>query len=446
MTSPSCDWAYWLMPTVAVSPSCFTHSWVSPNRIPPRSGIVTPFPSFRMRPLVERQRNHFRRSGCATHVHANTGPRLGQGRRHVGHPDVVAKREGDIARGHGPYRPTVFDDRIAVTGNIAIEHFEAHEVSAEPPLASLHDGVAADEVLVEAECPIQARLEWIRAGVDVIAMEAHPGFQAQGVPCPEAGWPNAIGPTRIEQRPPQRRRVTGAAEQLETVFTRVTRSRNQARHIRDLALDEGVVLPAAELGCRQPLHQANGSWALHADQRPFTPDVEDRVAPTLPSDPVEVGALVAGIDHQPVATIRDRIGKDIIDDATCLVAEHGVLNPTGPQPREVTRDDSLGEALVLDPQLAHVRQIEQPHSFPHRAMFLADAAVLERHDPATEVGHLGAEADVFVVERCPLSRHDQTLRLDCVAIPLGRLDRQERRGSRVAPGRASCALRPASRG
>src|SRR3979409_204607 len=108
MTSPSCDWAYSVMPTLAVSPSFFTHSWVSANRIPLRSGIVTPFPSFRMRPPIERQRNHFRRSGCATDIHAKTCPRRGEGRRHVGHPDVVAEREGHVAGGHGADRPPIF--------------------------------------------------------------------------------------------------------------------------------------------------------------------------------------------------------------------------------------------------------------------------------------------------------------------------------------------------
>src|SRR5260370_36636667 len=113
MTSPSCDWAYWLMPTVAASPSCFTPSWVSANCIPLRSAIVTPFPSFRMRPLVEGQRNYLRRGGRAANVHAKTGPRFGQGRRHIGHPDVVAKREGDVAQGHVADPVTVFDDRAA---------------------------------------------------------------------------------------------------------------------------------------------------------------------------------------------------------------------------------------------------------------------------------------------------------------------------------------------
>src|ERR1700686_3396706 len=164
MTSPSCDWAYWEMPTVAESPSLRTHSWVSANRMPLRSAIVSPFPSFRMRPLVERQRNHLRRSGGAANVDAETGPGLREAGRHVGHANVVAKREGNVARGHGADPLVAVDDRVAMTRNAAIEHLEADENAAEPPFAGLHDGVAPNEVLVQAERPIQSRLERIGAG------------------------------------------------------------------------------------------------------------------------------------------------------------------------------------------------------------------------------------------------------------------------------------------
>src|SRR4029077_822681 len=158
------------MPTVAVSPSLRTHSWVSANRIPLRSAIVSPFPSFRMRPLVEGQRNHLRRSGGAANVDAETGPGLGEVRRHVGHPDVVAEREGDVARGHGADPLVVVDDRVAMARNAAIVHLEADEDPAEPTLPGLHDGVATDEVLVEAEGPIQSGFKRIGAGVDVVAV------------------------------------------------------------------------------------------------------------------------------------------------------------------------------------------------------------------------------------------------------------------------------------
>src|ERR1700682_3444048 len=221
MTSPSCDCAYSEMPTVAVSPSLRTHSWDSANRIPPRSGIVTPFPSFRMRPLVKGQRNHFRRSGCATYLHAKTGPGLGQNRRHVGHPDVVAKRKGDVARGDGAHPLAVFNDRVAVTRDASIQHFEAHQDAAQPPLASLHDSVAADEAFAQTERPAQTRLERIRRGVDVVAVETHPRFQTQGVARPQTGWADAIGLARIEECPPEPNGIIVAAKQLEAVFAGV---------------------------------------------------------------------------------------------------------------------------------------------------------------------------------------------------------------------------------
>src|SRR5690349_19779369 len=113
MTSPSCDWAYSVIPTVAVSPSFFAHSCVSANRIPLRSGIPTPFPSFRMRPLVKGQGDDLGRGGRAANVHTETSARLGQCQRHVGHPDVVAKGERNVSRTHGPHPLAIVDDGVA---------------------------------------------------------------------------------------------------------------------------------------------------------------------------------------------------------------------------------------------------------------------------------------------------------------------------------------------
>src|SRR6266852_4531737 len=181
MTSPSCDCAYSLIPTVAVSPSFLTHSWVSANRMLLRSAIPTPFPSFRMRPLVKRQLNDLGRGGRATNVHAKMRPRLGQGRWHVGHPDVVAKGEGDVSRGHGTDPLAVADEAVAVTRNAAVQHPEAHQYPGQPLLAGSNDGVATDKVLVEIERPIQPCFERIRVGVHIVAVEAHPRFQSQRV-------------------------------------------------------------------------------------------------------------------------------------------------------------------------------------------------------------------------------------------------------------------------
>src|SRR6202030_550946 len=123
---------------------------------------------------------------------AKTGPGRGQRRRHVSHPDVVPKGEGDVARRYRADRLLIIDHDVAMTGNTAIEHLETDQDPVAPAFPGLHDGVAADEVLVEAEGPIEAGLQRIRAGVDVVAMQSHPRFQPQRVTGAEAGRPDAI--------------------------------------------------------------------------------------------------------------------------------------------------------------------------------------------------------------------------------------------------------------
>src|ERR1700694_2328676 len=397
MTSPSCDCAYSLIPTVAVSPSFLTHSWVSANRIPLRSAIPTPFPSFRMRPLVEGQRDNLGRGSHATHLHAKAGPRFGQRRWHVGHPDVVAKGEGDVSRGHRADLLAIADHVVAVTGDAAVEHLEAHEPPSDSLLAGPHDGITADEVLVEVEGPIQPCLERIGIGIHVVAVEAHSRFQSARVSSAQARWPYAIGLALVEQRTPEPHGIGIPAEQLEAILAGIAGPRNHARHFRDVPLDEGIVLDTSQVGFRQPLDEADGSWTLHADQRPFPADIEDR-APTLRPDPLEVAILVGGLEHQQIAAVGHRVDEDIIDDAALLVTKQGVLDPPVLEPGHVTSHDALGQARIGDAQLTHVREIEEADGFSHGTMLFADGAVLERHHPATEVRQLGAEADMFLVE------------------------------------------------
>src|ERR1700674_1425752 len=282
MTSPSCDWAYSLIPTVAVSPTFLTHSWVSANRIPLRSAIPTPCPSFRMRPLVERHWDNLGRGGDATHLHAKTGSGLGQRRWHVRHPDVVTKGEGDVSRRHGPDLLAIADHAVAVTGDAAVQHLETHQPPRESLLAGLQDGVTPHEILVEVEGPIQPCLERIGVGIHVVAVEAHARLQSQRVASAQARRSDAIGLALLEQRAPEPLGIGIAAKQLEAILAGIAGPRNHARYIRDGPLDEGIVLDTAQVGFRQPLDEANCSGALHADERPFPPDIADTAPPPPP--------------------------------------------------------------------------------------------------------------------------------------------------------------------
>src|ERR1700680_619599 len=157
MTSPSCDWAYSLMPTVAVSPSFLTHSWVSAYRVPLGSGIATPFPSFRIRPLVKGQWDRLSRGRRASHLDAEPGPGRGQCRWHVGHRDVVPEGEGDVTRADRTHAPTVVEERVPVPRNVPIQHPQPDQNPLEPPLSCPEHGVAPDEIFIEAERPIEPR-------------------------------------------------------------------------------------------------------------------------------------------------------------------------------------------------------------------------------------------------------------------------------------------------
>ena len=49
------------------------------------------------------------------------------------------------------------------------------------------------DILVESQCPAQAGLQRRRPFAQLVSVQAEPGFQAQGVPGGQAGWPGATG-------------------------------------------------------------------------------------------------------------------------------------------------------------------------------------------------------------------------------------------------------------
>src|SRR5437868_5885618 len=212
MTSPNWDWAYSVIPTVAVSPSCLTHSWLSLNRIWLSSGIASPFLSFGTWSLVEREGNHLGRRRAPADLDSEPGSRLGQRGWDVGHPDVVPEREGDVARGHNSHRLTVAQHGIAMTRNIAIEHLQSHELPVEASLLCPRDGVPADEILVKAQRPFQSCLEGIGLVIHVVPVKPHSGFQPKRVAGAKARRTDAVGLSLLEQRPPEPGGIMVSAE------------------------------------------------------------------------------------------------------------------------------------------------------------------------------------------------------------------------------------------
>ena len=81
-----------------------------------------------------------------------------------------------------------------------------------------------------------------------------------------------------------------------------------------------------------------------------------------------------------------------------------VLRLAGADPVEVVAQAGVQRgdgAVAADHQLAEVADVEDAHGLAHRRVLLEHPGglVLQRHLPAAELGELGAEGDVPVVQR-----------------------------------------------
>ena len=68
------------------------------------------------------------------------------------------------------------------------------------------------------------------------------------------------------------------------------------------------------------------------------------------------------------------------------------------------RVEPCARACPVRDQLSHVRNIEDADVVSHGLMFLDDAGVLHRHEPAAERNHFRAEPHMFIVKRRFLRR------------------------------------------
>src|ERR1035437_2261916 len=170
MTSPSSDWAWSLMPTVATPPSTCTHSWLSL-----RSGIP-----FSRGPPVKRQAHPLGRRRGATNVDGHVAVTIevgsdrcgGHGRPHR-EPDAAAGDHADLA--------AALAHRLAMAGDGARAQAEPDE-PARWRLAQPAQRGRADEVtLVQLHRPAERGAGGGGGGIHVLAVQPQPRLEAQRV-------------------------------------------------------------------------------------------------------------------------------------------------------------------------------------------------------------------------------------------------------------------------
>ena len=119
-----------------------------------------------------------------------------------------------------------------------------------------------------------------------------------------------------------------------------------------------------------------------------------------------------GIYHEQKLLLPDPIRNQIINNAASLVEQKCVLTHADIEFVDVIREHRVepgGDgALATDflrrgrrshNQLSHVRYVEDADIVSHAPMFLHDAGVLHRHEPAGERDDFRAEPHVLIVKR-----------------------------------------------
>ena len=116
----------------------------------------------------------------------------------------------------------------------------------------------------------------------------------------------------------------------------------------------------------------------------------------------DVGVLTGGVYHQnqPIVAAGD---DQVVEDAAVLVGELGVAHGPGREARDIPWHQALkclGGAVAGEPQLAHVRDVEEAGGGPRVGVLRHDAGrIAHRHGVAGEGHQRGAEGTVLDEER-----------------------------------------------
>ena len=158
----------------------------------------------------------------------------------------------------------------------------------------------------------------------------------------------------------------------------------------------------------EPVQQLGGTRSLHREHTEVVVLVGDRDPGRRGGgQPTDHLAGVRRIRHQEDVVVGEQVRDQVVHYAAGgRVATQRVLRLARLHPVEIVRQRAVDEVpggRAAHPRLAEVGDVEDPDRLPDRGVLAQDTtpggAVLDRHLPAAEVGELGAEGDVPVVQR-----------------------------------------------
>ncbi len=285
-------------------------------------------------------------------------------------------------------------------------HLESNELAARPLGLDSGDCLLAHEVLAELHDPAEPGLDRIRGLVDVVAVEREACLEAQRIARAEAHRQDAEPLARREQRRPDWRRVFCLAEDLHAILAGVARSRDDRPSPGDRRL------PHAEPPERR-CHIGDADPGRLEDRerlRPLQREERRAVARVFEvalavSKRTEVGrdlVAIGGVANDEHSARREPVHDEIVENGAALIAAARVRRAPVVELSDIVRHQRIDHrcrAVAFEPQLPHVRHVEQPRALPHRRVLRRDPLVLHGHLVPRKWNDPRPQAHMLVVER-----------------------------------------------
>jgi hypothetical protein len=252
--------------------------------------------------------------------------------------------------------------------------------------------------------PGQRGLDRGGGGVDVMAVEAQAGFQAEGVAGAQAGGLHfGLG----QQGTGQGHGLVLVDRDLEAVLAGVARARDEAVGTGQLEAAAGHEGELADAGV-QAAERRHGLGALQGQQRALGHGNDLAEAADAGLQVGGVGVLATGVHHHEQVAEAGAVGglragdHQVVLQAAGVIGEQGVALLAGRQVDDVHRHQGFqggGGIFAHQAQLAHVGDVEQGGGLAALAVLGHQAGrVLHRHGVAGERHHAGAQLKVQCVQ------------------------------------------------
>ena len=303
--------------------------------------------------------------------------------------------------------------RIAVTRNTPVDHLESDQFAHDTLGFLLFQHSTVDELLALGKLrnPPQTGLDGRSRIVDVVAIKAESFLQTERIARTETDVLQSVLGTGFPKRHPKFLTVLVRCVNFATARTGIPRNRKNDAASGHSRLAECIILHLLDRLGAHFLYDFHRQRPLYSQLADFVRRIVEFLAVAslhaerlaLGTDMGPILVDVSRIDAQHIGLGVEPVDENVVDDTAPTVWHTGILHLAVVEFRDVVGRDVLqqGERFgPLDPDFAHVADIENAGSVAYGGVFVVDARELDRHVVAREFGHLGTGSDMMRGKCC----------------------------------------------